>query len=174
MQSNAKSVAEYLASLPEDRRAIVSAVRDVINKNLPKGYAESMQYGMIGWSVPHSAYPAGYHCDPRQPVPFAGLASQKAYVSLYLMCSYGMDEERQHLIEGFAKAKKKLDMGKGCIRFKKLADLPLDVVGRAIKRVPLARFLAHYESAVQAEGKRPRQAAAKKKAAKKKKPAKRS
>src|SRR5712671_3188102 len=88
MQSTAFTVEEYLAELPEDRRTAISAVRDVILANLPAGYAEGMQYGMIGYCVPHSIFPAGYHCDPKQPLPFAALASQKNYMSLYLMSVY--------------------------------------------------------------------------------------
>ena len=120
---------------PADRAAI-EAVRKVILKNLDKSYAEGMQYGMIGYFVPHSVFPAGYHCDPRQPLPFAGLASQKNYMSLYLMGAYGPGEEARWIEQQFAKAGKKLDMGKCCIRFKKLEDLPLDVIGEAVRRVP--------------------------------------
>jgi hypothetical protein len=154
MQSKATSVDEYLDALPADRRAIVSAIRDVIRRNLPKGYAEGMQYGMIGWFVPHDVYPAGYHCDPRQPLPFAGLASQKGYVSLYLMCTYGIEAERAWLQDAWRDAGKKLDMGKACIRVKKLEDVPLEVVGQAVKRVPVRAFLAHYESTIRDAGKR--------------------
>ncbi len=93
MQSKAKTVDQYLAELPDDRREALQAIRAVVLKNLPKGYEEGMQYGMIGYFVPHSVYPAGYHCDPRQPLPFAGLASQKNHISIYLMCIYG---DQQH------------------------------------------------------------------------------
>src|SRR5688572_8959727 len=86
MQSKAQTVNDYLAELPDDRRAAIEAVRKVIRKNLPKGYEEGMQYGMIGYHVPHKLYPPGYHCDPKQPLPFAALASQKNYMSVYLMC----------------------------------------------------------------------------------------
>src|SRR6516162_2904358 len=89
MQSNATTVAEYLSSLPEDRRRAIEAVRQVILQNLDKDYEEGMQYGMIGYYVPHRVYPAGYHCDPKQPLPFAALGSQKNYMSVYLMCIYG-------------------------------------------------------------------------------------
>ncbi len=92
MPSKATTVAEYLKSLPEDRRRALETLRDIITKNLDSDYSEGMQYGMIGYYVPHSVYPAGYHCDPKQPLPFAGLASQKNHMSLYLMSSYG-DEE---------------------------------------------------------------------------------
>ncbi|MCC6130446.1 MAG: DUF1801 domain-containing protein, partial [Acidobacteria bacterium] len=128
MQSKAPTVDEYLASLPEDRRAALAAVRDVIRKNLDPSYEEGMQYGMIGYYVPHSVYPAGYHCDPKQPLPFAGLASQKGHMSLYLMCVYGDSEQEKWFREEWAKTGKKLDMGKSCVRFKKVEDLALGVI----------------------------------------------
>src|SRR5690349_11593874 len=94
MTSPATTVDEYMASLPEDRRAALGAVRDVILKNLPEGYEEGMQYGMIGYYVPHSVFPAGYHCDPKQPLCFAGLGNQKNHMSVYLMSVYGSEELR--------------------------------------------------------------------------------
>ncbi len=154
MQSKAATVEAYLKELPADRRAAIEAVRAVILKNLPKGYAEGMQYGMIGYFVPHDVYPPGYHCDPKQPLPFAGLASQKNYMSLYVMCIYGVPEHESWFRDAWIKSGKKLDMGKGCIRFKILEDLPLDVVGQAIKRVPVKKFIEQYESARSAGGER--------------------
>jgi hypothetical protein len=145
MKSKAKSVSEYLKSLPPDRRAAIGAVRKVILQNLPKGYKETMQYGMIGYVVPHSIYPAGYHCDPKQPLPFACLASQKNYMSLYLMTVYGQKETEVWFRKEFAAAGKKLDMGKSCVRFKKLDDLPLDVIGKAIARVPVKEYVEFCE-----------------------------
>jgi hypothetical protein len=124
-----------------------------------------MSYGMIGYHVPHSIYPAGYHCDPEQPLPFAGLASQKNHMAFYLMCVYSEKEYEKWFREAWAKSGKKLDMGKSCIRFKKLEDLPLDVVGVAIKKVPVKKYVAIYEAAF----KQPK--GTKKKAAAKKKPA---
>jgi uncharacterized protein YdhG (YjbR/CyaY superfamily) len=150
------TVNAYLASLPEERRKAIAKVRAAINKGLPQGYKEGMQYGMIGWSVPHSVYPKGYHCDPKQGVPFAGLASQKGYMSLYLMCVYGDDTHRGWFEEEWKKTGKKLDMGKSCIRFRKLDDLPLDLVTEAVARVPVEKFLAHYETMLAAGGKRKR------------------
>jgi hypothetical protein len=149
MQSKAATVQQYLAELPSDRRAAVQAVREVILKNLDKrGYAEGIQYGMIGYFVPHSVFPAGYHCDPRQPLPFAALASQKNYMALYLMSAYGDAGEGAWLREAWAKTGKKLDMGKSCIRFKKLEDVPLEVIGEAIRRVPAKAYIASYEAMV--------------------------
>ncbi len=149
MQSKAKTVAQYLQELPEDRRATVEAVRKVILKNLPKGYEEGMTYGMIGYYVPHSLYPKGYHCDTKQPLPFGGLASQKNHLSLYLMCAYMSEGETDWMKEEFEKAGKKLDMGKSCIRFKKADDLALEVVGKAIAAWPVKRYVEVYERALE-------------------------
>ena len=148
MQSKAKTVDQYLAELPDDRREALQAVRAVVLKNLPKGYEEGMQYGMIGYFVPHSVYPPGYHCDPKQPLPFAGLASQKNYMSIYLMCIYGDEEQAAWFREAWVASGKKLDMGKSCVRFKKLDDVPLKVIGEAIRRVPAKKFIDHYESVI--------------------------
>ncbi len=143
-RSSYTSVAAYLDALPPDRRALVEAVRDEINRRLPKGYEERMQYGMIGWCVPHAIYPAGYHCDPAEPLPFAGLASQKGYVSVYLMSVYGDAAQRAWLEKAWAKTGKRLDMGKSCIRFKRLEDVPLELIGEAVARVPVDRYVATY------------------------------
>jgi hypothetical protein len=147
MQSKAKTVSAYLKELPADRRRAIGAVREVILENLPEGYEETMNYGMIGYFVPHRLYPKGYHCDPSQPLPFAGLASQKNYMSLYMMTLYGPLED--WFRDEFRKSGKKLDMGKCCVRFKRLEDLPLDVVGRAIAKVPVDEFITHYDSVMQ-------------------------
>lgn len=145
MQSKAATVDAYLKSLPEDRRAAVEAVRKVIKKNLPKGYEEGMQYGMIGYYVPHSVYPDGYHCDPSQPLPFASVASQKNHMAIYLMCIYGMESHRAWFTRAWTATGRKLDMGKGCVRFKRIEDVPLEVVGEAIARVPVKEFVAFYD-----------------------------
>ncbi len=154
MLSKARTVDEYLAELPADRRAAIQAVRAVILKNLDRGYAEGMQYGMIGYHVPHRVYPPGYHCDPRQPLPFAALASQKNYMSVYLMCTYGSPQHAAWFRQAWAKTGKKLDMGKSCIRFKKLDDLALDVLGQAIARIPAKEYIAQIEAVVRASSKR--------------------
>ena len=146
MQSQATTVEQYLAELPEDRRAAISAVRNVILKNLNKGYEEGMQYGMIGYYVPHSLYPAGYHCDPKQPLPFACLASQKNYMSLYMMPVYCDDATETTFRDEWIKAGKKLDMGKSCIRFKKVEDLALDLIGETIRRTSVKQWIEHYET----------------------------
>jgi hypothetical protein len=155
MQSRATTVRQYLAELPPDRRAALQAVRKVILDNLDKDFEEGMQYGMIGYYLPHRVYPAGYHCDPKQPLPFAGLASQKAHMSLYVMADYGDGgPDEGFLRKAWAKTGKKLDMGKCCIRFRKLDDLPLEVIGEAIRRVPARAYIAYYESAMRAMNKR--------------------
>ena len=138
----------YLAKLPPDRAEAMRAVRDAIRKGLPKGYEEGMQYNMIAWYVPHSRYPAGYHCDPKQPVPFASIASQKNHIGLYLMCIYADETHRDQFISEWQATGKRLDMGKGCVRVKRLDDIPLDVVTRAVARIPVDAFLAHYEKIV--------------------------
>ena len=158
--TRATSVAQYLANLPADRRAALQAVREVLSANLDGGYEEGMQYGMIGYYVPHSVYPAGYHCDRTQPLPFAGLASQKNHMSLYLMGLYTGQAEAGPMADNlrwfqaaWARTGKKLDMGKACIRFKKAEDLALDVLGEAVRRIPASRYIQMYESTFGAKGK---------------------
>src|SRR6185436_18364735 len=124
--------------LPADRRAALETVRKVVRANLDAGFEEGMQYGMIGYYVPHSVYPAGYHCDPKQPLPFAALASQKNHLSLYLMCIYGGGSGNPHaewFQREWKKSGKKLDMGKACIRFEQPDDLALDVVAATFARM---------------------------------------
>jgi hypothetical protein len=145
VQSEAKTVEQYLAELPPERREAISAVRKVILKNLPDGFEETMQYGMIGYVVPFKLFPAGYHCDPSQPLCFAGLASQKNHMAIYLMTIYGNKETENWFVKAYKATGKKLDMGKSCVRFKKLEDLPLDVIGQAIARVPVEKYIKRYE-----------------------------
>lgn len=170
MPAKPTSVKAYLDGLPEDRRKALRAVRAAVNRGLPAGYEEGVQYGMIGWFVPHRLFPDGYHCDPKQPVPFAGLASQKRYMSLYLMCIYADEKHRRWFEKEWKKTGKKLDMGKSCIRFKSVDDLPLDVIQEAIARVPVEQFLARYEASIPKSARRGKQAAAGKKAVEKKAP----
>jgi hypothetical protein len=162
MQSKAATVKQYLAELPPERRDAIAAVRAVILKNLPAGFAEGMQYGMIGYFVPHSLFPAGYHCDASQPLPYACLASQKNYMSLYLGTVYGDSDLATWFRAAWQKAGKKLDMGKSCIRFKRIEDVPLDVIGKAIKLMPVKKYIAYYEKALEVnEGRRAARSAAK-------------
>ncbi len=146
MQSQATTVADYLAELPANRRQIVQAVRRIIVDNLDAELEEGMQYGMIGYYVPHRVYPAGYHCDPKQPLPMAGLASQKNHLSLYLMTCHGDGEHGAWFREAWTAAGKKLDMGKCCVRFKKLEDLSLDLIAEVFRRVTARQYIEHYES----------------------------
>lgn len=148
MQSNAKTVEQYLRELPEDRRLTISAVRNVILQNLDNDFEEGMQYGMIGFYVPHSIFPPGYHCDPAQPLPFVCLASQKNYMSLYLMSIY-MGQTEDEFRRAWLKTGKKLDMGKSCIRFKKLEDVALNVVADVIRNITAKRFVARYQEEMQ-------------------------
>jgi hypothetical protein len=142
--SKARTVSEYLAELPADRRKTVSAVRAVVRKNLPKGYTETVGYGMICYSVPLATYPDTYN---GQPLCYAALAAQKNYCALYLMNVYGDGPTAKAFKEGFKKAGKKLDMGKSCVRFKTADDLPLDVIGRTIAATPMKAFIDQHERA---------------------------
>jgi uncharacterized protein YdhG (YjbR/CyaY superfamily) len=137
------TVAEYLESLPPDRREVVSKVRDVVRKNLPKGYEETISFGMIGYGIPLSRYSKTYNGEP---LSYAAIAAQKNHYSVYLMCVYGDDAETKWLAEEFRKAGKKLDLGKSCLRFKKLEDLPLDVLGKAIAKTPPEKYIEKYEA----------------------------
>jgi hypothetical protein len=139
MKSKATTVEEYIEQLPADRRSAMETVRKVILKNLPAGYEEVLQYGMLGYVVPLKTFPAGYLNRKNEPLPYVCLASQKNYISIYLMSAYG-DEETQFRKE-YAATGKRLDMGKCCVRFKKLEDLPLEVIGRAVARYPVRKWI---------------------------------
>jgi uncharacterized protein YdhG (YjbR/CyaY superfamily) len=142
--SRATTIAGYLAELPAERRKTISAVRAVVRKHLPKGYKESVGYGMICYSVPLSTYPETYN---GQPLCYAALAAQKNYCAIYLMNVYGDTPTAKAFKDGFKKAGKKLDMGKCCVRFKTAADLPLDVIGKTIAATPVKAFIEKYEKA---------------------------
>jgi hypothetical protein len=133
---------EYVAALPDDRREAIAAVRETILANLPEGYEEGIQYGMLGYYIPLERYPETYN---GQPLSVAALANQKNYMSLYLNCVYSDGGEKDWFERRWAETGKKLDMGKSCVRFKKLEDLPLDVVGEAIARVQPEEYIATYE-----------------------------
>jgi len=142
--SDAQTPDEYIASLPDDRREAIEAVRKVISDNLPEGFREGMQFGMIGWYVPLERFPDTYN---GQPLGIAALASQKNYMSLYLNSVYGDPTTERWFKERYAASGKRLDMGKSCVRFRRLEDLPLDVIGETITRADLDRYVAHYEEA---------------------------
>jgi hypothetical protein len=138
----AATAEEYLSSLPEERREALAAVRATILEHLPPGYEETMQYGMISYVVPLERYPDTYN---RQPLALASLASQKRHMSLYLMAVYGDEGNAAWFRDRWAETGKRLDMGKSCVRFRRLDDLPLDLVGEAVARTPVDDFLAAYE-----------------------------
>lgn len=147
MQSKAKSAEDYIAELPEDRQRAMTDLRDAIARNLPDGFEERMGYGMLGWVVPHSIYPAGYHCTPADPLPFMGIASQKNSISLYHMGIYS----DPNLLEWFQSewpkhTTRKLDMGKSCIRFKKIDDIPVKLVGELATKMTPANWIDVYET----------------------------
>lgn len=149
MQSTAETPDEYIAGLPEDRKAAISALRKVINDHLPKGFKETIGYGHMGWVVPHETYPAGYHCDPTQPLAFMGIASQKNHIAVYSMCLYGEVKELDWFRAEWPKhSKKKLNMGKSCIRFTKLEDIPLELIGELASRVTPQQWIEIYEKAL--------------------------
>jgi len=163
MKIEASTVEEYLAKLPEDRRAELQAVRETMLKNLDSGYKEGLHYGMISYCVPHAIFPPGYHCDPAQPLPFAMLAAQKSHLAVYLMSVYGDPAHEKWFRQAWAKTGKKLDMGMSCVRFKKAEDLALDVIGESIRRVPAKAYVERYQKVLAQMGKgRPKPAPKKK------------
>lgn len=148
MTSTATTPEQYLAELPEDRREAVSKLHAAILKSLPKGYTAIMNYGMLGYVVPHSLYPAGYHCDPKLPLPFAGLASQKNSINFYHMGLYADKEILDWFVNEYPKhCKQKLDMGKSCIRFKKPDDIPFVLISQLMKKMSVKDWISLYESA---------------------------
>lgn len=149
MQSNAKTAKEYIQTLPEDRKQPITELRKVILKNLPAGFTEEMSYGMLGYAVPHTLYPDGYHCDPKQPLPFMCLASQKNFIALYHMGLYADKELLNWFTNEYNKhCKTKLDMGKSCIRFKKMEDIPYKLIGELAGKITPAKWIEIYESQI--------------------------
>lgn len=146
MQSKATTVDAYIAELPEDRRKAISELRKVIKKNMPKGFQEGMGYGMMGYTVPHSKYPAGYHCNPKDPLPFMSIASQKNFIAVYHMGVYANPQLLKWFTEAHAKASaKKLDMGKSCVRYKKPEDIPYKLIGELAAKITPDEWIAMYE-----------------------------
>ena len=144
MKSTAKTVQEYLEELTPERHAAVSAVRDVILANLPEGYEETMDFGMVSYVVPLARYPKTYNGHPLQ---YAAVASEKSYVSVHLMSIYADAESQRWFVESYKATGKKLDMGKACVRFKDLDDLPLDLIGEAVSRTSMEEWIRCYEAA---------------------------
>jgi hypothetical protein len=148
MTIKANNVEEYLQQVSNDKRGAMIALREVIKNNLPKGFEECINYNMIGYVVPHKLYPAGYHCDPKLPVPFINLAAQKNFIALYHMGIYANPELLKWFTSAHAKrVKGKLDMGKSCIRYKKVEDIPYDLIGELMQKVNVNQWIESYESA---------------------------
>jgi len=146
MQSKATTPEEYIAQMPEERQVAFNKLRAAIKKNLPKGFKEEMSYGMIGYVVPHSLYPAGYHCNPKLPLPFMNIASQKNFIAVYHMGVYADPALLKWFTDAHAKASsKKLDMGKSCMRYKKPDDIPFDLIGQLASKMSTDEWIARYE-----------------------------
>jgi hypothetical protein len=148
MQTKATTPDEYIETLPADRKEAMTKLRKAIKKNLPKGFQEEMSYGMLGYVVPHKLYPAGYHCDTKLPLPFISIASQKNFIAVYHMGMYADPKLLKWFTDGFANvSKKKLDMGKSCVRFKKPEDIPFEFIGELVSKMTPADWIALYEKA---------------------------
>lgn len=146
MQYKATSPDEYLAQIPEDRKAPMEQLRNTIKKHLPKGFEETMSYGMIGYVVPHSVYPPGYHCDPKLPLPFVSIASQKNFIGFYHMGLYANKDLYDWFVSAYPKhCKYKLDMGKSCLRLKKMEDIPYELIGELCEKMTPQDWINLYE-----------------------------
>lgn len=146
MQSAAKTPDQYFQELPEERKEAMLKLRQIIKKNLPEGFEEMMGYGMLGYAVPHSIYPKGYHCDPKQPLPFFGMASQKNSINIYHMGIYADNELYDWFVSEYPKhSKAKLDMGKSCIRFKKPEHIPFELIGELLTKISVLEWITIYE-----------------------------
>ena len=148
MQSKATTPDAYINELPDDRKMVISKLRDTILDNLPKGFKETMSYGMLGYVVPHSVYPDGYHCDPKTPLPFINLASQKNHIGFYHMGIYSDEKLLKWFTAEYPKhVLGKLDMGKSCIRFKNMSKIPYELLGELVSKMTVEEWIARYESA---------------------------
>jgi hypothetical protein len=148
MQSKELTVDTYMNALPEDRKLPMMKLRDIILKSIPKGFNEEMSYGMIGYVVPHSLYPKGYHCSPELPLPFLSIASQKNFIAVYHMGMYANPEILNWFTNEYAqRVKGKLDMGKSCIRFKKPENIPFDLIGELASKMTTKEWIETYENA---------------------------
>ena len=147
MQIPATSIEDYISKIPEERQVAFKKLFDIIDENLPKGFSQGISYGMVGWDVPLETYPAGYHCTPGSPLPFLGLASQKNFVALYHMGIYAKPELLNWFVDEFHKhSKRKLDMGKSCIRFKKMEDIPFELIAELSKKMTPQDWITLYEA----------------------------
>ena len=155
MTSNAKTPDEYIDQLPEDRKDPISKLRKIINQNIDKGFSEEINYGMIGWVVPHSLYPDGYHCNPKLPLPFLSIVSQKHFVAVYHMGIYASPTILKWFVNEYPKhCPTKLDMGKSCIRFKKIENIPYNLIGELVSKMSADEWIKLYESNVKDSRKR--------------------
>jgi len=149
MQYKANSAEEYIEQLPPERQPVISKLRTIISKNLPKGFQHQMSYGMLGWVVPHSLYPDGYHCDTKLPLPFINIASQKNFVALYHSGIYADAKLHDWFVGEYPKyVKTKLDMGKSCVRFKKMDTIPYELIGELCTKMTVENWIALYEKNV--------------------------
>lgn len=147
MQYSANSQEDYIKQLPLERREPIKKLAEEINQNLPDGFEEGILYKMIGWYVPHSIYPDGYHCDPKTPLPFINLASQKNFIALYHTGLYAKKEVLDWFVTEYPKhCKRKLDMGKSCVRFKYMDDIPYQLVGELCRKMTVEEWINIYES----------------------------
>ena len=147
MQSTAKTPLEYIESVPEERKEAILKIREAIFQNLPKGFEEVMNYGMLGYVIPHTIYPKGYHCDPKLPLPLMALASQKNNISFYHMGIYAEPQLLNWFVSEYPKhVKSKLDMGKSCIRFKKMNEIPFELIGELVSKLTPEQWIALYET----------------------------
>ena len=152
MQIPADSIEDYLSKVPEERKEAFTKLFETISKNLPKGFQTNLSYGMIGWSVPLETFPAGYHCSPGTPLPFINLASQKNFIALYHMGIYAKPELLNWFVEEYPKhSKRKLDMGKSCIRFKKPDEIPFDLIAELCKKMSPKDWISIYEKMLNRE-----------------------
>ncbi|MHB1279475.1 MAG: DUF1801 domain-containing protein [Bacteroidia bacterium] len=146
MNYPAAAADEYMSLLPPDRIEPMLRLREVIIENLPDGFSESPGYGMLGYCVPHSIYPAGYHCNPKDPLPFMGIASQKNFIAFYHMGMYAIPQLREWFVTEYPKhVKSKLDMGKSCVRFKKMDQIPYELIGELVKKMSVEEWIGTYE-----------------------------
>ncbi len=146
MQIFVDTVEEYISQIPEERRDAFRKLLETVDANLPKGFQQTMQYGMVTWVVPMETYPAGYHCAKDTPLPFISVASQKNFVALYHMGIYADPQLLDWFVTEFPQhSKKKLDMGKSCMRFKKMEDIPFDLIGALCEKIAVDEWIAMYE-----------------------------
>ncbi len=146
MRIEADHVADYLSKVPEERKTAMQRLYETVKENLPEGFEEGVSYGMMGWNVPLETYPPGYHCTPGEPLPFLGIASQKNFIAFYHMGMYADKELHDWFVAEYPKhSKRKLDMGKSCIRFKKPDEIPFELMGELVKKMSPRDWISLYE-----------------------------